>query len=89
MPGLETVEELRDEIKLTVDYIPEEKLTEALIYLENLLEFNEETKRDLIEAMNMDNLLGPYESFAEMVQDALSCEDDEEEKIHCAHVQAV
>ena len=31
MPGLETVEELRDEIKLTVDYIPEEKLTEALI----------------------------------------------------------
>ena len=37
----------------------------------------------------MDNLLGPYESFAEMVQDALSCENDEEEKIHCTHVQAV
>ena len=66
MCGLDTPQKLRDEIKLTVDYIPEEKLTEALIYLENLLEFNEETKRDLIEAMNMDNLLGPYESFAEM-----------------------
>ncbi|MBQ7169918.1 MAG: hypothetical protein IJR63_08470 [Synergistaceae bacterium] len=88
--GLSTPEELRDELKLTVDYIPDDKLGEALIYLDNLLEFNEETKRDLIEAMDVNNLLGPYESFDEMIQDALSCEDDEEEqKIHRAYVQAV
>ena len=89
MAGLETVEELRDELRLTIDYIPDDKLGEALVYLDNLLEFNEETQRDLIEAMNMDNLLGPYESFDEMIQDALSCEDDEEQKIQCTHVQAV
>ena len=88
--GLSTPEELRDELKLTVDYIPDDRLSEALIYLDNLLEFNDETKRDLIEAMNIDNLLGPYESFDEMVQDALSYDDDEEkQEIHCAGVQAV
>ena len=76
MPGLDTPEKLRDEIKLTVDYIPENKLTEALIFLDNLLEFNEETKQDLREAMNIDNLSGPYESFDEMMQAALAEDDD-------------
>lgn len=90
MAGLDTPKKLRDELKLTIDYIPDDKLSEALVYLDNLLEFNEETQRDLIEAMNMDNLLGPYGSFDEMIQDALSCEDDDEEqKIQCTHVQAV
>lgn len=88
--GLSTPEEIRDEIKLTVDFIPDDKLTEALIFIENLLEFNEETQRDLIEAMNVENLLGPYESFDEMIQDALTYEDDEENpEIHCANVKAV
>ena len=88
--GLSTPEELRAEIKLTVDYIPEERLSEALIYLDNLLEFNEETQRDLIEAMNIDNLLGPYESFDEMIQDALTYEEDEEnQNIQCTNVKAV
>lgn len=88
--GLSTPEELRAELKLTVDYIPEERLSEALIYLDNLLEFNEETQRDLIEAMNIDNLLGPYESFDEMIQDALTYEEDEEnQNIQCTNVKAV
>lgn len=30
-----------------------------------------------MEAMDMNNLLGPYNSFEEMMQDALQCEDDE------------
>ncbi|MBQ3586266.1 MAG: hypothetical protein II964_06070 [Synergistaceae bacterium] len=88
--GLDTPEKLRAELKLTVDYIPEERLSEALIYLDNLLEFNEETQRDLIEAMNIDNLLGPYESFDEMIQDALTYEEDEEnQNIQCTNVKAV
>ena len=88
--GLSTPEEIRDELKLTVDFIPDDKLIEALIFLDNLLEFNEETKQDLIEAMNVENLLGPYESFDDMVQDALNYEDDEESpEIHCANVKAV
>ena len=75
--GLTTPEEVRNEIKLTVDYIPENKLYDALIALENFLEFNEATQRDMIEAMDMNNLLGPYNSFEEMVQDAMQCEDNE------------
>ena len=75
---------------MIVDYVPEEKLGDAIIALDNLLEFNEETKQALREAMDMDNLLGPYESFDEMVQDALNCEDGEEDQeIQCAHVKAV
>ena len=75
---------------MIVDYVPEEKLGDAIIALDNLLEFNEETKQALREAMDMDNLLGPYESFDEMVQDALSYEDDEgDQEIQCAHVKAV
>ena len=77
MAGLETVEELRDEIKLTVDYIPEDKLTEALIYLENLLEFNEETKKAIEESMNPENLLGPYYSAEEMMRAVMA--DDKED----------
>ena len=84
-----TAEEEREELRMLVDYVPEEKLSEAIIAIDNLLEFNEETKRDLREAMNMDNLLGPYESFDEMVRDALSYDEAEEQNIYCSHVKAV
>lgn len=72
-----TAAESRKELKLLIDYIPEERLSEAIIAIDNLLEFNEQTKKDLMEAMDMNNLLGPYDSFEEMMQDALQCEDDE------------
>ena len=72
-----TAAESRKELKLLIDYIPEERLSEAIIAIDNLLEFNEQTKKDLMEAMDMNNLLGPYNSFEEMMQDALQCEDDE------------
>ena len=75
--GLTTPEEVRNEIKLVVDYIPENKLYDALIAMDNFLEFNEQTQKDLMEAMDLNNLLGPYSSFEEMMQDALTCEDDE------------
>ena len=72
-----TAEEARKELKLLVDYVPENRLSEAIIAIDNLLEFNEKTQKDLMEAMDHNNLLGPYSSFEEMMQDALTCEDDE------------
>lgn len=72
-----TAEEQRKELKLLIDYIPEERLSEAIIAVDNLLEFNEAAKKDLIEAMDMNNLLGPYSSFEEMMQDALQSDDDQ------------
>ena len=75
--GFNSPDAMRTELKLLIDYIPEKRLNEAIIAIDNLLEFNEQTQKDLIEAMDMNNLLGPYDSFEEMMQDALQCEDDE------------
>ncbi len=76
--GLSTPEEIRDEIKLTVDFIPDDKLDEALIFLDNLLVFNKETQEAIDDVMNNRNLLGPYYSAEEMIQAVLADDDDDE-----------
>lgn len=67
----------RDELKLMIDFIPEEKLGEAIILIDNLLEFNDEVKRDMLEVEEGKNLLGPFKDGREMVEAMLR--DDEEE----------
>lgn len=74
--GLSTPEEIRDELKLTVDFIPDDRLDEALIFLDNLLVFNKETQEAIDDVMNNRNLLGPYYSAEEMIQ-AVLADDDE------------
>lgn len=76
--GLSTPEEIRDELKLTVDFIPDDKLDEALIFLDNLLVFNKETQEAIDDVMNNRNLLGPYYSAEEMIQAVLADDDDDE-----------
>ncbi len=80
MPGLDTPEKLRDEIKLSVDYIPDEKLTEALIFIDNLLVFNKETQEAIDDVMNNRNLLGPYYSAEEMMKAVMADDDDDEDE---------
>lgn len=80
MAGLETVEELRDELKLTVDYLPKDRLREALITLENMLEFNNGTIAAIDDVMNNRNLLGPYYSPEEMLNAVLEGDDDEDDE---------
>ncbi len=77
--GLSTPEEIRDELKLTVDFIPDDKLTEALIFLDNLLVFNKETQEAIDDVMNNRNLLGPYYSAEEMIQAVLADDEDDDE----------
>lgn len=76
--GLSTPQEIRDELKLTVDFIPDDKLDEALIFLDNLLVFNKETQEAIDDVMNNRNLLGPYYSAEEMIQAVLADDDDDE-----------
>ncbi|MBR1658034.1 MAG: hypothetical protein IJ697_06170 [Synergistaceae bacterium] len=76
--GLNTPEELRDELKLTIDFVPDDKLSEALIYLDNLLVFNKETQEAIDDVMNNRNLLGPYYSAEEMMKAVLADDDDDE-----------
>ncbi|MBQ7544593.1 MAG: hypothetical protein IJT02_06580 [Synergistaceae bacterium] len=77
--GLGTPEELRNEIKLVVDYIPERKLGDALIMLEDMLEFNKETEEALEEAMREENLIGPFYSAEEMMQAVMAGDDDDDD----------
>ncbi|MBR0150128.1 MAG: hypothetical protein IJP89_02065 [Synergistaceae bacterium] len=78
--GLSTPEEIRDELKLTVDFIPDDKLTEALIFLDNLLVFNKETQEAIDDVMNNRNLLGPYYSAEEMIQAVLAGDDEDDDE---------
>ncbi len=80
MAGLETVEELRDELRLTVDYLPKNRLREALITLENMLEFNNGTIAAIDDVMNNRNLLGPYYTPEEMLKAVLDGDDDEDDE---------
>ncbi len=75
--GLGTPEELRNEIKLVADYIPERKLGDALIMLEDMLEFNKETLEAIDDVMNNRNLIGPFNSAEELMKAVLEGEDDD------------
>ncbi|MBQ7219766.1 MAG: hypothetical protein IJS28_02180 [Synergistaceae bacterium] len=77
--GLGTPEELRNEIKLVVDYIPERKLSDALIMLEDMLEFNKETLEAIDDVMNNRNLIGPFYSAEEMVRAVMAGDDDDDD----------
>ena len=77
--GLGTPEELRNEIKLVVDYIPERKLSDALIMLEDMLEFNKETLEAIDDVMNNRNLIGPFYSAEEMMQAVLAGDDEDDD----------
>ena len=84
--GLDTPEKLRAELKLTVDFVPDDKLGDALIYLDNLLVFNKETQEAIDDVMNNRNLLGPYYSAEEMMQAVLADdEDDEDDELQVHH----
>ena len=74
---LGTPEELRNEIKLVADYIPERKLSDALIMLEDMLEFNKETLEAIDDVMNNRNLIGPFNTPEEMMQAVLAGDDDD------------
>lgn len=66
----------REELRMIVDYVPEEKLGDAIIALEDLLEFNKETEEALEEALNCKNLI-PFNSAEEMIQAVLAGDDDD------------
>ncbi len=67
----------REELRMIVDYVPEEKLSEAIIALEDLLEFNKETEEALEDALNCKNLIGPFNSAEEMMKAVMAGDDDD------------
>ncbi len=67
----------REELRMIVDYVPEEKLGEAIIALEDLLEFNKETEEALEDALNCKNLIGPFYSAEEMMKAVMADDDDD------------
>lgn len=68
----------REVLREIIEYVPEDKVPDAVVAIENLLEFNEETQKDLREAEEGKNLLGPFYSIEEMNRALLG--DDYEEK---------
>ena len=52
--------------------LPEEKLSDAIIALEDLMEFNKETEEALEDALNCKNLIGPFNNAREMMQAVLA-----------------
>ena len=67
----------REELRMIVDYVPEEKLSDAIIALEDLMEFNKETEEALEDALNCKNLIGPFNNAREMMQAVLAGNDDD------------
>ena len=62
---------------MIIDYVPDEKLGDAIIAIEDLLDFNEETEKALEEALNCKNLIGPFDTADEMMQAVLAGDDDD------------
>ncbi|MBR0204557.1 MAG: hypothetical protein IJQ56_09350 [Synergistaceae bacterium] len=67
----------RETLRLVVDMIPENKVWDALIAVEDLLEPNEETLQAIDDVNNRRNLIGPFNSAEEMMKAVLEGEDDD------------
>ena len=70
----------REELRMIVDYVPENKLSDAIIALEDLLDFNEETEKALEDALKGENLIGPFYSAEEMIQAVRAGNDDDDDE---------
>ena len=62
---------------MIVDYVPDDKLGDAIVAIEDLLEFNKETEEALDEALRGENLIGPFNTPEEMMQAVLAGGDDD------------
>ena len=71
----------REVLREIIEKVPEEKLGEAVVAIEDLLEFNEETQQAIREAEEGKNLLGPFYSIEEMNRALLG--DDYEKYYDC------
>ena len=67
----------RETLRLVVDMLPENKVWDALIAVEDLLEPNEETLQAIDDVNNRRNLIGPFNSAEEMMKAVLEGEDDD------------
>ena len=67
----------RETLRLVVDMIPENKVWDALIAVEDLLEPNDETLQAIDDVNNRRNLIGPFNSAEEMMKAVLEGEDDD------------
>ncbi|MBQ7219764.1 MAG: hypothetical protein IJS28_02170 [Synergistaceae bacterium] len=67
----------REELRMIVDYVPDDKLGDAIVAIEDLLEFNKETEEALDEALRGENLIGPFNTPEEMMQAVLAGDDDD------------
>ena len=67
----------RETLRLVVDMLPENKVWDALIAVEDLLEPNDETLQAIDDVNNRRNLIGPFNSAEEMMKAVLEGEDDD------------
>ena len=84
----------REVLREIIEMVPEEKLGEAVVAIEDLLEFNEETKQAIRDAEEGKNLLGPFYSIEEMNRALLGddyekyydCDDEKDNEIETVEI---
>ncbi|MBQ6774439.1 MAG: hypothetical protein IJP48_10325 [Synergistaceae bacterium] len=74
----------RETLRQIVDNLSEDKVWDALIAVEDILEPNEETKQAIDDAIHGRNLIGPFYDVKEMHEALLSDKTDEELMLECA-----
>ncbi|MBQ9595057.1 MAG: hypothetical protein IJR35_04290 [Synergistaceae bacterium] len=74
----------RETLRQIVDNLSEDKVWDALLAVEDILEPNEETKQAIKDAEQGKNIIGPFYSVEEMNEALLSDKTDEEIMLECA-----